>query len=97
MSDKRKWTLSMADSIFPVNIDSKDEEIVRAAAKQVNDILNEYRVKYPAVPKDKLLVMVAYKFSLESLRLQEQNDTVPYTKKIKDMTEMLEAYFRNEP
>ncbi len=93
MSDKKRWNLSMADGTYPVWIDPKDEEIVRAAAKRVNDILNEYKEKWPNVEKEKLLVMVAYKFSLEGLQLKQQNDTAPYTQKIKELTEMLEEYF----
>lgn len=33
----------MADACYPVFINPENEEIVRAAAKQVNTILGEYR------------------------------------------------------
>lgn len=86
----------MADGIYPAWIKPEEEEIVRAAAKQVNDILNEYKERWPNVEKEKLLVMVAYKFSLDSLQLKQQNDTAPYTQRIKELTDVLEEYFRKE-
>ena len=42
MDDKWKINLSMADATYPVWIKPEDEEIVRKAAQQVNDILKEY-------------------------------------------------------
>ena len=49
MDDKWKINLSMADATYPVWIKPEDEEIVRKAAQQVNDILKEYREKWPNV------------------------------------------------
>lgn len=40
--------------------------------------------------------MVAYQFSLEKLQLLERNDTAPYTEKVKELTELLEDYFKGE-
>ena len=38
--------------------------------------------------------MVAYQFALENLQLKDRNDTEPYTAKIKELTEVLETYFK---
>ncbi|EKC59163.1 hypothetical protein OBE_09635, partial [human gut metagenome] len=38
----------------------------------------------------KIIVMVAYQFSLEKLQLLQRNDTAPYTEKVKELTELLE-------
>lgn len=97
MSDNKwKINLSMADGTYPVWIRREDEEIVRKAAKQVDDKLKEFKVKWANAEKDQLLTMVAYVFSLESLRQQDRNDTSPYTSKIEELTELLEEYFRKE-
>ena len=39
---------------------------------------------------------VAYQFALETLQLKDRNDTEPYTAKIIELTEVLEAYFKEE-
>ena len=38
--------------------------------------------------------MVAYQFALETLRMEQRNDTAPYTAKLKELTEAIEACFK---
>ena len=40
--------------------------------------------------------MVAYQFSLEILQLMQRIDTSPYVEKVKELTELLEDYFKEE-
>ena len=62
MDDKWKINLSMADTTYPVWIKPEDEEIVRKAAQQVNDILKEYREKWPNVEKERIMTMTEDQF-----------------------------------
>ena len=96
MDDKWKINLSMADATYPVWIKPEDEEIVRKAAQQVNDILKEYREKWPNVEKERIMTMIAYRFSLESLLEKQRNDTTPYTEKITELTKTLEEHVKKE-
>ncbi len=73
-----------------------DKEMVREAAKQVNIRLNAYREYYKNLEPEKIIAMVAYQFSLEKLQLMQRNDTTPYTEKVKELTELLEDYFKKE-
>ena len=88
----------MSVECYPVFINPDNEEIVRASAKQVNTILGEYREKWGHLnlEPEKIIVMVAYQFSLEKLQLLQRNDTAPYTEKVKELTELLEDYFKKE-
>ena len=61
MDDKWKINLSMADATYPVWIKPEDEEIVRKAAQQVNDILKEYREKWPNVEKERIMIAFHWK------------------------------------
>ena len=85
MDDKWKINLSMADATYPVWI-----------KQQVNDILKEYREKWPNVEKERIMTMIAYRFSLESLLEKQRNDTTPYTEKITELTKTLEEHFKKE-
>ena len=96
MNDKIKINLQIADSNYPLTINRKEEEMVREAAKQVNIRLNAYREYYKNHEPEKIIVMVAYQFSLEKLQLLQRNDTAPYTEKVKELTELLEDYFKKE-
>lgn len=96
MNDKIKINLLIAENNYPLTIARDDEEKVREAAKQVNIRLNAYRSHYPSLNLEKVIAMVAYEFSLETLKLKEKNDTVPYMEKINELTGVLEDYFREE-
>ncbi|MDO4165651.1 MAG: cell division protein ZapA [Bacteroides sp.] len=96
MNDKIKINLQMAGSSFPLTIKREDEEIIREAAKQVDIRLNAYREHYVNVSSERIIAMVAYQFSLENLQLKERNDTEPYTAKIKELTEVLDDYFKQQ-
>jgi len=96
MNDKIKINLQIAENNYPLTIARDDEEKVREAAKQVNIRLNAYRSHYPSLGLEKVIAMVAYEFSLETLKLKEKNDTVPYMEKINELTGVLEDYFRKD-
>ena len=59
-------------------------------------MLNAYREYYKNLEPEKIIAMVAYQFSLEKLQLMQRNDTTPYTEKVKELTELLEDYFKKE-
>ena len=86
----------MAGSTYPLTILREEEEMVREAAKQVDIRLNAYREHYQNVTPEKIIAMVAYQFALENLQLKDRNDTEPYTTKIKELTEVLETYFKEQ-
>ncbi len=94
MNDKIKINLQMAGSFYPITINREEEEIVRLAAKQVDLRLNAYRDHYQNLPMESAMAMVAFQFALESLQLRQLNDTEPFTNKIKELTEVLENYFK---
>ena len=96
MNDKIKINLQMAGASYPLTINREDEEMVREAAKQVDIRLNAYREHYQNVTTEKIIAMVAYQFSLERLQLMQRNDTSPYVEKVKELTELLEDYFKEE-
>lgn len=94
MDDKIKIKLMIVDTYYPMTIEREDEGLVRKAAKQVNDKLNKYRTYFPNLEPEKFLAMVALELSTDHLRLENKNDTSPYTERIKELTEELENYFR---
>lgn len=96
MDDKIKINLQLAGTSYPLTIARKDEEMVREAAKQVNIRLNVYREHYRDLSKERVIAMVAYQFALESLQMKDRNDTAPYTEKIKELTGVLETYFKEQ-
>ncbi len=96
MNDEIKINLQMAGVYYPLTINRKDEEMVRAAARQVNMRLNAYREYYRTLPAERIMVMVAYHFAVECLQEKQRNDTAPYTAKIEELGAMLESYLKEK-
>lgn len=94
MNDKIRVNLLIAGNTYPLTIRREEEELVRAAAKQINDRLNTYRAHYPTLEEDRIIAMVSYEMSVENLKLKQRNDTLPYTNKIEELTNELEDYFK---
>jgi cell division protein ZapA len=96
MDDKIRINLQIAGTPYPLDINRDEEEMYREAAKQVNHKLNVYRSHFQnqGLEPEKFIGMVAFAFSLETLKQKQRNDTVPYTEKIKELTEILENYFK---
>ncbi|MBR3626635.1 MAG: cell division protein ZapA [Bacteroidaceae bacterium] len=97
MDDKIRINLQMADTTLPLTIRREEEETVRKAAKQVDNLLNAYRDRYKSnITERTALVMVAYQLALSNLQKEVRNDTEPYTTKIKELTNLLEEYISKE-
>ena len=96
MNDKIKINLQIADSNYPLTINREEEEMVREAAKQVNIRLNKYREVYKNLEPEKSIALVAYQFSVERLQWRQRNEASPYVEKVKELTELLEDYFKEE-
>jgi cell division protein ZapA len=82
---------------YPLTIEREDEELVRAAAKQIQLKLNQYRQHYfinDIVTKS--LDMVAIQLSISELRLTKMKDTTPFVDKIQQLNEELERYLTSE-
>lgn len=96
MNDKIKINLSIAGGNYPLEIEMNEEEVIRAAAKQINNRLNAYRAHYPNIDNEKVITMVAYEMSLENLKLKDKKDTAPYKERIEKLDKELKAFFSEE-
>jgi len=88
--DMIKIQLTIGNNPFPLTIHRKDEEMVRKAARQVDNLTNAYKEHYPEVSEVRILQMVAYQLSLEGLKEKERNETAPYTDKIQELDQLLD-------
>lgn len=93
MNDKLTINLSIAGFSFPVNIERKDEELVRAAAKEVEIRFNNYRTHFDVTPIQ-AMTMAAYQSAVNEFEGKTMNDTEPYAAKIEELSELLEDYIQ---
>ena len=55
----QKIKLNIANRIYPLNVNPSQEESLRKASKQINDMVNEYEKKYAVQDKQDTLAMCA--------------------------------------
>lgn len=80
MDDKFLINIEIAGTKYPLTIDRQDEEVVRAAAVQINSKILQYRQYFKSEVNIKdLLAMVAFQLSMTNLKLEKRNDTKPFT------------------
>lgn len=85
--------IEIAGKKYPLTIKRREEEIVRAAAAQINSKILQYRQHFAAnVDMKDLLAMVAFQLSMHNLELEGRNDTGPFAEKIQRLTTELEGY-----
>jgi len=57
---------------------------------------SRYRKKYSDVDVKDLLAMVTFQLSVENLKLEDKNDTSPFTEKIQELTDELESFLKDK-
>lgn len=68
--DELSIKVKIAGRLYPLTIPREDEEIVRKAAKMVDDQFNFFRENYAVKDRADLLAMVALQSATASLRRQ---------------------------
>jgi len=86
--------INIADRVYPLKINSEDEENVRKAAKLVNDRLKEFQENYAVRDKQDLLSMCVLQIATEHLNLDRQQSTtsLSVTQKIEQIDKKLTEY-----
>lgn len=86
MEEKLKIKLSIADRVYPLTIDPKQEEGLRKAAKNIDQLAKKFEQNYAVRDKQDVLAMCALQFAskIEQSGINESEN-------IKIATERLEA------
>lgn len=70
--DKLEINVNIGNRTYPLTIDRKEEELIRLAAKRVNDNMKQLESTYAVNDKQDLLAMTALFFSNKSLEANNQ-------------------------
>jgi len=68
--------VGIAERIYPLSIKVEDEEIVRLAAKTINDKIKEYLNRYAAKDKQDILAMIAITFAVDNIKNRKGSDNI---------------------
>ncbi|QJD97360.1 cell division protein ZapA [Mucilaginibacter robiniae] len=87
--------INIADRVYPLKVSMEEEELIRRAAKLVNDRIKEYQENYAVKDKQDLLSMCVLHYATASLKA-ERKVTVEDTtaaEKAYQLDHMLNEFF----
>jgi cell division protein ZapA len=91
MSEKLKIKLSIADRVYPLTIDPSQEEGLRKAAKNIEQLAKNFEKNYAVRDKQDVLAMCALQFAskIEQKSIEQLEDTTEVTAKLKALEELV--------
>ena len=75
MSEKLKIKLSIANRVYPLTIDSKQEEGLRKAAQKIDAMIKQFEQSYSVRDKQDVLAMCALQYAAQ-LENRLKNNTM---------------------
>ena len=70
----QKIKLNIGNRVYPLSVDTNQEEILRKAAKQINQMINDYESKYAVRDKQDSLAMCALQILSQSKTFSNVED-----------------------
>ncbi len=81
---------------YPLNIDRKDEERYRKAAKIVNETITEFRKRFQNNDQQDIMAMTAFQSALDYTRLEERQDYSQFIDDIKDLKDDISDFLQEK-
>jgi cell division protein ZapA len=94
---KLSININIGNRVYPLTIERDEEELIRRAAKRVNDNMKELGSTYDVSDKQDLLAMTALFFSNKALEVDDKIDDISSNveRKLSDIDSDLEQYISN--
>ncbi len=91
MDDKLKIKISIADRVYPLNVDFSQEEALRLASKKIDAMIKQFEENYAVRDKQDVLAMCALQFAsqLEQRQIDKENIDATTIEKLKNMNIVL--------
>ena len=64
--------INIADRVYPLKVNMEEEEIIRRAAKLINDRIREFQENYAVKDKQDLLSMCVLHYATASLKAEKK-------------------------
>ena len=96
MIEKLKIKLSIADRVYPLTIDPKQEEGLRKAAKNIQTLAKNFEQNYAVRDKQDVLAMCALQFAskLEISSINKDTDNEEALQKINELTQLVNKHLQ---
>lgn len=93
MSDKLKIKLSIADRVYPLTIDPSQEEGLRKAAKNIDELAKKFEKNYAVRDKQDVLAMCALQFAskIEQQGIDQTTGTKEAQERLKALSDLVQS------
>ncbi|MFM6953744.1 MAG: cell division protein ZapA [Sphingobacteriaceae bacterium] len=87
--------INIADRIYPLKVNQEEEEVIRRAAKLINDRIKEYQDAYSVRDKQDLLSMSVLHFATATLKAESKagNTDNEVAEKVFQLDQLLTEFF----
>jgi cell division protein ZapA len=98
MSDKLKIKISIADRVYPLTVDTSQEEGLRTASKKIDATIKKFEESYAVRDKQDVLAMCALQFAsqIEQKQIDSKDDYVASMERLQKLNEKMEGFI-NKP
>ncbi|KPM31700.1 Hypothetical protein I595_2195 [Croceitalea dokdonensis DOKDO 023] len=98
MQEKLKIKLSIADRVYPLTIDPKQEEGLRKAAKNIDNLAKKFEQNYAVRDKQDVLAMCALQFAskIEQSGINESENVKDAQERLQHLDELLRTKLTSE-
>jgi cell division protein ZapA (FtsZ GTPase activity inhibitor) len=87
--------INIADRVYPLKVNTEEEEMIRRAAKLINDRIKEYQDNYAVRDKQDLLSMCVLHYATATLKVEKKmiDDDTGVADKVYQLDQLLEGFF----
>ena len=93
MAERLKIKLSIADRVYPLTIDPSQEEGLRKAAKNIEQLAKKFEQNYAVRDKQDVLAMCALQFAskIEQKGIDSIEDNIEVTERLKALDQLVNS------
>jgi cell division protein ZapA len=96
MDDKLSININIADRMYPLRIERKEEENIRRAAKIINDKVVQYKQRYPSKDIQDCLSMATLQFVIQKFDNEKQTEYSAIVEELEHMNDFLAEFLEKE-
>lgn len=94
MSEKLKIKISIADRVYPLTVETSQEEGLRSASKKIDMMIKQFEENYAVRDKQDVLAMCALQFAsqVEQKQLDKTIDSTETLDRLKKINDLLKDF-----
>ena len=87
--------INIADRVYPLRVNMEEEEMIRRAAKIINDRIKEFQDNYAVRDKQDLLSMCVLHYATATLKAEKKrvDEDTEVADKVYQLDQMLDNFF----